>query len=76
MQRSGNSTFSAAPSLASVLLQIMLLDIVFSLDSVITAVGMALGERMLAARFNRGDHAPIDNHTYFIASDGDIVYFE
>ena len=31
----------AAPSLASVLLQIMLLDIVFSLDSVITAVGMA-----------------------------------
>jgi predicted tellurium resistance membrane protein TerC len=30
----------AAPSLASVLLQIVLLDIVFSLDSVITAVGM------------------------------------
>lgn len=30
----------AVPSLASVLLQIMLLDIVFSLDSVITAVGM------------------------------------
>lgn len=30
----------AAPSLASVLLQIILLDIVFSLDSVITAVGM------------------------------------
>src|SRR5690606_15331262 len=30
-----------APSLASVLVQIMLLDIVFSLDSVITAVGMA-----------------------------------
>ena len=37
-----------------------------------TAVGMALGERMLAARFNRGDHTPIDNHTYFIASDGDM----
>ena len=37
-----------------------------------TAVGMALGERMLAARFNRGEHAPIDNHTYFIASDGDL----
>src|SRR3954447_3152869 len=37
-----------------------------------TAVGMALGERMLAARFNRGEHAPIDNHTYFIASDGDM----
>jgi len=37
-----------------------------------TAVGMALGERMLAARFNRGEHTPIDNHTYFIASDGDL----
>ena len=33
---------------------------------------MALGERMLAARFNRGEHAPIDHHTYFIASDGDL----
>jgi predicted tellurium resistance membrane protein TerC len=30
----------SAPSLASVLIQILLLDIVFSLDSVITAVGM------------------------------------
>jgi transketolase len=37
-----------------------------------TAVGMALGERMLAARFNRGEHAPIDSYTYFIASDGDV----
>src|SRR5215216_5506941 len=37
-----------------------------------TAVGMALGERMLAARFNRGEHTPIDNFTYFIASDGDM----
>ncbi|MET0770991.1 MAG: transketolase [Solirubrobacteraceae bacterium] len=37
-----------------------------------TAVGMALGERMLAARFNRGDHSPVDSHTYFIASDGDL----
>jgi predicted tellurium resistance membrane protein TerC len=33
-------TARAAPSFASVLVQIMLLDIVFSLDSVITAVGM------------------------------------
>ncbi len=32
---------SASPSGASVLIQILLLDIVFSLDSVITAVGMA-----------------------------------
>jgi predicted tellurium resistance membrane protein TerC len=31
----------AAPSLTSVIVQISLLDIVFSLDSVITAVGMA-----------------------------------
>src|SRR5829696_3237831 len=37
-----------------------------------TAVGMALGERMLAARFNRGDHEPVDSFTYFIASDGDM----
>ncbi len=37
-----------------------------------TAVGMALGERMLAARFNKGDHTPVDSHTYFIASDGDL----
>jgi predicted tellurium resistance membrane protein TerC len=36
----GGSTARAAPSLRSVLIQIMLLDIVFSLDSVITAVGM------------------------------------
>ncbi len=32
---------AAAPTLSSVIVQIMLLDIVFSLDSVITAVGMA-----------------------------------
>jgi len=31
----------AAPSLSAVVMQVMLLDIVFSLDSVITAVGMA-----------------------------------
>jgi transketolase len=37
-----------------------------------TAVGMALGERMLAARFNRGAHTPIDSFTYFVASDGDM----
>jgi len=36
----GHKGKRAAPSLASVLIQIMLLDIVFSLDSVITAVGM------------------------------------
>ncbi len=36
----GHSSRRVAPSLASVLVQIALLDIVFSLDSVITAVGM------------------------------------
>jgi predicted tellurium resistance membrane protein TerC len=36
----GEGSAKAGPSFASVLIQIMLLDIVFSLDSVITAVGM------------------------------------
>jgi len=36
----GEASGRTAPSLHSVLIQIMLLDIVFSLDSVITAVGM------------------------------------
>ncbi|MGI8622287.1 MAG: transketolase, partial [Solirubrobacteraceae bacterium] len=37
-----------------------------------TAVGMALAERMLAARFNTDEHTVIDHHTYVIASDGDM----
>ena len=37
----GDTVRKIAPSLTSVIVQIMLLDIVFSLDSVITAVGMA-----------------------------------
>jgi transketolase len=36
------------------------------------AVGLALAERMLAARFNRPDHEIVDHHTFTIASDGDI----
>jgi transketolase len=36
------------------------------------SVGLALAERMLAARFNRPGHELIDHHTYVIASDGDI----
>ncbi len=36
-----DAALSASPSATSVLIQILLLDIVFSLDSVITAVGMA-----------------------------------
>lgn len=37
----GHASQKVPPSLAAVIIQIMLLDIVFSLDSVITAVGMA-----------------------------------
>ena len=37
----GHGTARGGPSFAAVIVQIMLLDIVFSLDSVITAVGMA-----------------------------------
>src|SRR5205823_14495807 len=36
------------------------------------AVGMALAERMLAARFNRDRHEIVDHRTFVIASDGDI----
>ncbi len=37
-----------------------------------TCVGLALAERMLAARFNRDGHEIIDHHTFTIASDGDL----
>jgi transketolase len=36
------------------------------------AVGFALAERMLAARFNRDGHSIVDHRTFVIASDGDI----
>jgi transketolase len=36
------------------------------------SVGLALGERMLAARFNTGEHEIVGNHTFTIASDGDM----
>ena len=36
------------------------------------AVGMALAERMLAARFNRPGHEIVDHRTFVIASDGDL----
>jgi predicted tellurium resistance membrane protein TerC len=46
----GHKSARVAPSFAAVIAQIMLLDIVFSLDSVITAVGMAEDvEIMIAA---------------------------
>src|ERR1051325_11136437 len=41
-------------------------------QGIATAVGLALGERMLAARFNRPGHKIVDHHTYVIASDGDM----
>jgi len=37
------------------------------------AVGFAIAEAHLAARFNRPGHAIIDHHTYVIASDGDMM---
>src|SRR5690242_14389404 len=37
-----------------------------------TSVGLALAERMLAARFNRPGHDIVDHQTYVIASDGDM----
>ncbi len=36
-------------------------------------VGMALAERMLAARFNKPGHEIIDHYTYAIVSDGDLM---
>ncbi len=36
------------------------------------AVGLALAERMMAARFNSPAHDVVDHRTYVIASDGDI----
>ncbi len=36
------------------------------------SVGLALAERMLAARFNRDGHEVVDHYTFTIASDGDI----
>ena len=37
------------------------------------AVGMAMAEAQLAARYNRPGHAVIDHRTYVIASDGDLM---
>jgi transketolase len=37
------------------------------------AVGMALAEAHLAARFNRPGHTIVDHFTYAIASDGDLM---
>ena len=37
------------------------------------SIGMAVAEAQLAAIFNRPGHEIIDHHTYFIASDGDMM---
>jgi transketolase len=37
------------------------------------AVGMAMAEAHLAAVFNRPGHDVVDHHTYFLASDGDLM---
>lgn len=37
------------------------------------AVGMALAEAMLAARFNTPEHRIVDHYTYAIVSDGDLM---
>ncbi len=36
------------------------------------AVGLALAERMLAARFNEPGHEVVDHYTFTVASDGDM----
>ncbi len=37
------------------------------------AVGMAIGEAHLAARYNRTGHTVIDHHTWAMVSDGDLM---
>jgi transketolase len=37
------------------------------------AVGLAIAETALAARFNRPGHAVVDHRTYVLASDGDLM---
>ncbi|MGH7264398.1 MAG: transketolase, partial [Candidatus Rokuibacteriota bacterium] len=37
------------------------------------AVGMAIAERHLAARFNRPGHTVVDHRTYVLCSDGDLM---
>ncbi|MCE5263843.1 MAG: transketolase [Deltaproteobacteria bacterium] len=42
-------------------------------QGVAAAVGMAIAEAHLAARFNRPGHAIVDHRTYVFASDGDLM---
>src|SRR5215210_6101123 len=41
-------------------------------QGIATAVGLALGERMLAAQFNEPEHEIVNHFTFTIASDGDM----
>lgn len=38
-----------------------------------TAVGLALAERMRAARANTGEHTVVDHYTWVVAGDGDLM---
>ena len=42
-------------------------------QGIANAVGMAMGEAQLAARYNRPNNTLIDHHTYAIVSDGDLM---
>ncbi|HHC24594.1 MAG TPA: transketolase [Desulfobacterales bacterium] len=42
-------------------------------QGVANAVGMAMAERHLAARFNRPGHEIVDHHTYMVCGDGDLM---
>jgi transketolase len=42
-------------------------------QGITNAVGMALAEKLLAAEFNRGNHAIVDHHTYVFLGDGCLM---
>ncbi|MGC8668637.1 MAG: transketolase [Chthonomonadales bacterium] len=42
-------------------------------QGIATAVGMAMAEAHLAARYNRPGHTIVDHYTYVLASDGDMM---
>ena len=42
-------------------------------QGIATAVGMAIAEAHLAAKFNKDHHSIIDHHTYALVGDGDLM---
>ncbi|MGQ9922151.1 MAG: transketolase, partial [Desulfobacca sp.] len=42
-------------------------------QGIANAVGLAIAETALGARFNRPDHVIVDHYTYVIAGDGDLM---